>query len=326
MPKTLDVCPLRVGFFVNWQPYERVLAEQACPPGMTCCFIQGNPLADQEALATLDVLVVGTQEVSSALIEAAPRLRLIQRWGTGLDNIDTAGTEKRGIATAELPGINARSVSEFIVCAILTLLRHLPDVTAAWAEGRWLSSAERAPSHRLEGKTVGLLGFGAIGRDVARLLEGFAVQIIYHDVAAITSSGSRIRAVPKDELLKASDIVTVQLPLTPTTKNFLGEAEIASMKKSAVLVCVSRAGIVNEAAVRQAVREGRLFAASFDNFDPEPLPRENIKREPRVLATPHMAGSTVEGFQALLASCFASIEKYRNQMVEGNNASIGSGQ
>jgi phosphoglycerate dehydrogenase-like enzyme len=113
--------------------------------------------------------------------------------------------------------------------------------------------------------------------------------------------------VGKEELLRASDVVCVQLPLTPATRGSVGEAEIALMKPSATVISVSRAGVVDEVAVRAAVRAHRLFAASFDNFEPEPLPTDWIRAEPRILATPHMAGATVDGFQALVKACFESI-------------------
>lgn len=299
--------PLHIGFMVNWQAHERALVERACPPTMVCHFIEDDPRRDTDTLELLNVLVVGTQTISSDLMAATPQLSLVQRWGSGLDNVDLGYAMSQGIATAELPGVNARSVSEFIICAILALFRHIPEVTAAWAEGRWLSGAQRAPSHRLEGKTVGLLGFGAIGQDVARLLEGFSVETIYHDLVAVPRSELNARSVSKNELLRESDVICVQLPLTLATRGVIGEAEVAIMKASAAVISVSRAGVVDEEAVRAAVRSNRLFAASFDNFELEPLPSEKIRAEPRILATPHMAGATVEGFRALVTACFESI-------------------
>jgi D-3-phosphoglycerate dehydrogenase len=304
---------LHVGFMMKWQSHERAFIERSCPPSMVCHFIEDDPREDLATMALLDVLVVGTQSIPAELIDAAHRLRLIQRWGTGLDNIDLAHCRSRGIATAELPGVNARSVSEFILCAMLALLRRLPDVTAAWAGGRWLTGPERGAAHRLEGKTVGLLGFGAIGQDVSRLLKGFSVETIYHDLVAVAPDHSCARPVGKDELLSRADVVCVQLPLTAQTYGVIGESEIASMKPSAVVISVSRSGVVDEAAVRAAVRSNRLFAASFDNFDQEPLRSDRIWAEPRILATPHMAGATVEGFQALVRACFESASAVRGR-------------
>ena len=307
MTETGHAVRLHIGILVGWQPHERALVEQTCPPTMVCHFLGDDVSKDLETLELVEVLVVGTQAVSSNLIAAAPRLRLIQRWGTGFDNVDLVYASSRGIVAAELPGVNARSVSEFLICAILALFRHLPDVTVAWADGRWLGGSQRAPAHRIEGKTIGLLGYGAIGQDVARLLTGFSVRIIYHDHAVVAPDGLNARSVSKEELLRESDVVCVQLPFTPATRGAIGEAEISLMKPSATVVSVSRAGVVDEDAVRAAVRANRLFAASFDNFEVEPLPRVKIQPQPRVLATPHMAGATVEGFQALAKACFKSI-------------------
>jgi phosphoglycerate dehydrogenase-like enzyme len=307
MHRTDNADPLHIGLMVKWQPHERAFVEHACPPTMVCHFLEDDPGKEVETLKLLHVLVVGTQAVSSDLIAAAPRLQLIQRWGTGFDNVDLVYARSRSITTAELPGVNARSVSEFIICAILALFRHLPEVTAAWADGRWLGGAQRVPAHRLEGKTVGLLGFGAIGQDVARLLTGFSVITIYHDLAHVAHNGLNATSVSKEELLRVSDVICVQLPLTPATSGAIGEAEIALMKPSATVISVSRAGVVDEGAVRAAVRAKRLFAASFDNFEVEPLPRDKIHSEPRILATPHIAGATVEGFQALVRACFERI-------------------
>jgi D-3-phosphoglycerate dehydrogenase len=305
MPNQPAAEPIHVGFMTGWRPHERQFVRQACPPTLICHFID-DPDKDN-ALARLDVLVVGTQHVSGSLLASAPRLKLLQRWGTGFDNVDVEHLQSRGIALAELPGFNARSVSEFMVGAMLAVYRHLPEAIEAWANGRWLAGAQRQPAHRLEGKTVGLLGYGAIGQDLARLLAGFSVSICYHDVLPQSVDGVAARYLEKDALLRASDIICVQLPSTRATRGTIGAAEIAIMKQNAVIISVSRGDVVDEHAVREAVRHNRLFGASFDNFLVEPLPAGEIWFEPRILATPHMAGATVEGFEALTAACFSSI-------------------
>ena len=294
---------------MDWTPALRERIRRGCPPGIALTFIGPAP-TDRDALARLDVLVVGTEPVANALLAAAPRLKLVQRWGTGLDNIDRDEVRRRGIATAELPGVNARSVSEFILLAMLALLRQLPDVTMSWSRGRWETRRPGAPPRRLQGKTVGLLGYGAIGRDLARLLQPFDVDILYHDVTAVEVAGVSARYAAKNDLLACADIVTVQLPLNPATLSAIGAAEIAVMKPSAILVSVSRAGVVDEAAARLAVAEGHLAAASFDNFAIEPLPADQIGYTPGILATPHIGGAAIEGFEALIDACFASIARH----------------
>ena len=297
---------LAVGFAIDWTPAQRERIAALGPSTLALHFLGSRPDASA-AIATLDVLVVGTEPVASSLLDAAPRLRLIQRWGTGFDNLDPAEASARGLLTAELPGVNARSVSEFILLASLSLLRHLPDVAVAWSRGEWLPGRPDQPPRRLQGKTVGLLGFGAIGRDLARLLRSFEVEILVHDIDRSIPSDIPARWVEKSELLQRSDVLSVQLPLTEATRGAVGAPAIACMKRSAVLVSVSRFGVVEEQPVRDAVRSGRLAAASFDNFALEPPPPEAIAHQAGILATPHIGGASIEGFEALARACFASI-------------------
>lgn len=298
---------LVVGFAIDWAPQQRERIAALCPTGLDLLFLGSAP-GDDAAIARLDVLVVGTDPVPGDLLEAAPGLRLIQRWGTGFDNVDPALARARGLQVAELPGANARSVSEFILLATLSLLRHLPDIAVAWSRSEWQAGRTGQPPRRLQGKTVGLLGFGAIGRDLARLLRPFEVELLFHDLVVEVPPDIAARPVSKQELLRAADVLTVQLPLSASTHAAIGPAEIAAMKSSAVLVSVSRAGVVDEASVRLAVREGRLAAASFDNFAVEPLPAAMITHQPGILATPHVGGASAEGFEALIRACFTSIE------------------
>jgi len=297
---------LVAGFLIDWNAAQRGRIAALCPPEIEPVFLGANP-AGPDAFARLDALVVGTDPVACGLLDQAPRLRLVQRWGTGFDNADPGYLRGRGLAFAELPGVNARSVSEFILLAMLALLRQLPDTAVSWSRGEWTPAAANEPPRRLQGKSVGLLGLGAIGRDLARLLAPFEVELLFHDNVRPVSPGVEGRWVEKDELLRHCDVVTVQLPLTEATRGAIGPGEIARMKASAVLVSIARAGVVDETAVRAAVSEGRLAAASFDNFAVEPLPGAAIFHQPGILATPHVGGASIEGFEALARACFASI-------------------
>jgi len=297
----------RIGFALDLPAEGRRHIAAACPSDLELEFLDPGFTAP-ERLGTLDALVVGTQPVPETLLDAAPRLRLIQRWGTGRDNIDVAAVERRGVATAELPGVNTRSVSEFLLLAILATLRHLPDIAVAWSHGTWLPARPELPHRRLTGKTVGLLGFGAIGRDLTNLLAPFGVRIIFHDLHRPEGVSDAISGpLPIDEIMARTDIVCVSLPSNAATRGAVDAARIARMKRGAVLVSISRADVVDQIAAREAVRDGRLAAASFDNFAVEPLPEAAIAHQPGVLATPHIGGASIEGFEALTAACFASI-------------------
>ncbi|MBL0932384.1 MAG: hypothetical protein IBJ15_20030 [Alphaproteobacteria bacterium] len=279
----------------------------ACPSDLEIEFLDPD-FKTPERLGALEALVVGTQPVPEALLDAAPRLRLIQRWGTGRDNIDVVAVERRGVATAELPGANTRSVSEFLLLAILSALRHLPDIAVAWSRGTWLTARPGFPHRRLTGKTIGLLGFGAIGRDLTNLLAPFDVRVTFHDLRRPDGVSDAIRGpLSIDEIMASADIVCVSLPSNAGTRGAVDAAQIARMKRGAVLLSIARADVVDERAARDAVRDGRLAAASFDNFTVEPLPKAAIAHQPGVLATPHIGGASIEGFEALTAACFASI-------------------
>lgn len=298
--------PIRVGFAFDFSPAQRERIEAAHPLGFEVLFL-GADWRDDATIVDLDVLVIGNGPVKASDIERAPRLRLIQRWGTGIDNIDLTATASRNIAVAELPGANARSVAEFVLLAVLALLRHLPEMAVAWSRGQWVRGRPDTPPRRLTGMTVGLLGFGSIGQDVARLLTPFDVELLVHDRLRPDPSFAGVMAVTRSDLLRRSDVLCVQLPLTDETRGAIGAAEIMEMKSDAVLVSVSRSGIVDEAAVREAVLAGRLAAAGFDNFAAEPLPAEFIRHQPGILATPHVAGAAAEAFDQLLPACFESI-------------------
>lgn len=293
---------IHIAFLLGWNEAEREMVRREAPAGVVCHFC-GPDGPEPDLWHRVEVIVVGTALMPTIWFDRLPRLRLVQRWGTGRDNIDLAAAAARGVVVAEMPGVNALSVAEFSVAAILALYRHIPEMSQAWAEGRWMNGYRRTESHQLTGKTVGLAGYGAIGQAIGKLLSGFGVELLYTDLVK-SSALTTAEPVPLDSLLARSDVLCVQLPLTPETHCLIGEAEIRRMKSGAMIVNVSRAGVVDEAAVRLAVEERRLFAASFDNFDPEPLPAALIVPQRDILATPHVAGGTYEGFCALARRCF----------------------
>ncbi|GAA1565535.1 hypothetical protein GCM10009827_103910 [Dactylosporangium maewongense] len=258
-------------------------------------------------LATADALVVRSSPVTAAMLEAAPRLRVVGRHGAGLDGIDLAAAQRLGIPVVSTPGANAESVAEFVVLAALALARQLPGAVATLASGgfpagRSLPSSVVAAGltgTMLVGRTVGLVGLGAIGRGVAVRALGLGMTVIAFDVAAVVPPQG-VRLVPLDELLRSADVVSLHVPQTPQTTGLIGAAALASMRPDALLVNTARAGVVDHAAVLAALDGGRLRGYAVDVFAPEPpSPDDPLLHHPRVLATPHMAAMTSDALDAM---------------------------
>jgi phosphoglycerate dehydrogenase-like enzyme len=258
-------------------------------------------------LTDADALVVRSSPVTAAMLAAAPRLRVVGRHGAGLDGIDLAAAERLGIAVVSTPGANAESVAEFVVLAALSLARSLPPALAAlsggaFPPGRSLPSSvvgAGLTGTMLAGRTLGLVGLGAIGRGVARRAVALGMAVLAYDVAAVTPP-SHVRQVSLDEVLRDSDVVSLHVPQTPATTGLIGPAALARMRPGALLINTARAGVVDAAAVLDALDTGRLRGYAVDVFAPEPPPADDpLLHHPRVLATPHMAAMTHDALDAM---------------------------
>ena len=243
-------------------------------------------------------IVRNRTQVRGRLLEAAVRLRVVGRLGTGLDNIDVGVCERRRIQVIPATGANAESVAEYVITAALGGLRGAFFSTRAVEAGTWprqmLSQGREAA-----GKVLGIIGLGNIGRLTARKALAIGMRVIAHDPNLPTeAAGWRdVESPPRslDELLSESDVVTLHVPLTAQTRGLLDRVRLARMKRDAVLINTARGGLVDEAAVAQMLREGRLGAAALDVFEHEPLPAASpLAGVPRLLLTPHIAGITVE--------------------------------
>lgn len=250
-------------------------------------------LADCEAL-----IVRNRTQVNADLLSHAPRLRAVGRLGVGLDNIDMEACSRRNIAVFPATGANAAAVAEYVICTVMTLLRGAYGSTADVVAGRW-PRTPLSEGREVGGKTLGIVGFGGIGRLTARLAQGLGMKVVACD-AAIPADAAvwRETAVERrelDALLAESDAVTLHVPLTPQTRNLLDARRLAGMKPEAVLVNTSRGGIVDEPALFAALRAGRLGGAALDVFDREPPPAGSLPTDvPRLILTPHIAGLTRE--------------------------------
>jgi (S)-sulfolactate dehydrogenase len=250
-------------------------------------------------LADADALIVRNRtQVDAALLARAPRLRVVGRLGVGLDNIDVAACEAHGIEVIPATGANALAVAEYVVCTVMMLLRGAYHSTAAVAAGKWPRAA-LGEGRETAGKTLGIVGFGGIGRLVARLAQGFGMKVlaadpaIAPDAAVWRESGVAYRGL--DDLLAESDAVTLHVPLVRETRHLFSAGRLARMKRGAVLVNTARGGVIDEAALAEALAHGHLAGAAIDVFESEPLPAGSpLAGAPNLLLTPHVAGVTRE--------------------------------
>lgn len=244
------------------------------------------------------VLIVRNRtQVRGALLDAATGLVCVGRLGVGLDNIDVGACRARGIAIYPASGANDLSVAEYVITAALVLLRGAWFASGDVAAGLW--PRQRLIGRELAGRTMGLVGFGAIAREVAWRAQALGMQVAAHDphVPASDAAWRGVRNVALDVLLESADVVSLHVPLTDATRRMIGAAQLARMKKTAILVNAARGGVVDEAALAAALREGRIGGAALDVFETEPLTAEAgavFAGIPNLVLTPHIAGVTEE--------------------------------
>lgn len=252
--------------------------------------------------------VLVTTAITEKLLQESPKLRLVHKWGIGVDKIDLAGAERQGVYVAITAGSNAGAVAEHTVLLILAALRRLSLADRSLREGKWIYTELRPLCRKLSGKTVGILGFGNIGKNVAQRLQGFEVEIIYHDpfrAAPEVEKKLNARHVSFDELIAQSDILTLHCPGGDANKKLINAKVLARMKRGSVLVNAARGDVVDEDAMVAALESGQLLAAGLDAFEPEPLsPTSKLTKMDNVVITPHTAGSVLDNVAPVAIHAF----------------------
>ena len=252
------------------------------------------------ALPETDVLWHVLKRCTAAMIAAAPRLRLIQKIGVGVNTINLEAAVERGIPVCNLPGTNARAVAELTLGLMLAVLRRVPRFDAALRGGTWLDPALQDGIGELGGRTVGLVGYGAIPRLLAPVLVALGCEVLYAARRPVADALAVRR--PLDALLAESDIVSLHVPLTEETANLIDADALARMKPGAILVNTARGGLVDPAALVAALRDGSLAGAGLDVFVHEPHDAsEPLFQLPNVVATPHIAWLTTGTFDRSFA-------------------------
>ena len=261
-----------------------------------------RPEALQAAMAGARALIVRNRtQVSGALLAVAPALEVVGRLGVGLDNIDMADCEARGIAVRPARGANADAVAEYVVAAALQLIRGRAFfATEAVRAGVWPRGD--CQGRELAGRTLGLLGYGDIARRCARRAEAMGMAVVAHDPLVERAEGARL--VTLEELLATADVLSLHVPLTESTRGLLNAARLARMKPDAILINTARGGIVDEAALAEALKREKLGGAALDVFAVEPLDgaaAEVFQGVPNLILTPHIAGVTEESNERVSA-------------------------
>jgi len=262
-------------------------------------------IAEADVVINIRAHTLFTEEV----LRACPHLRLISIWGVGTDNIDLEAAEHLGIAVTNTPGANATAVAEHTLALILALARRLPQTDREVRQGGW----PRAMAVQLQGKVLGIIGLGAIGRQVAGLGKGIGMEVIawtFHPSDEMTRRLG-IRMVPLEELLKGADVISIHVRLSPQSEGLIGERELRMMKPTAFLVNTARGKIVDQTALVKALREGWIAGAALDVFEVEPLPPDNpLKTLDNVILTPHSASMTKEAIEGGLLQAVENIKNF----------------
>ena len=293
---------------VSFAPIER-LGELVCWPVST-------PAEALERVADCDVLIVNKVKVTSWLIDAAPRLRLICEAATGVNNIDLDYAASKGIPVRNVAGYSTESVVQSTFMHILSLVGKLPYYDWKVKSGRYswsgLFTDVSMPFFELSGKTMGIVGMGTIGHRVAEVARAFGMDVIYYSTSG-TSHCTDYPSVSLERLMSDSDVVSVHAPLNEKTSGLIGEKELSLMKPHAVIVNMGRGGIVDEAALARAVDEGVIAGAGMDVYTAEPMnvrnPLSLARHQERLSLTPHTAWASVEARRRLVDMIADNISK-----------------
>lgn len=298
-----------------YAPAVREAIARVVPPGFALRFAASYDEAEQAALvAGADFLLPGWARVSAGMLDGAPRLRMVQKWGIGVDRIDVEALRARGIPLAITGGANASPVAEHAIMLMLAVFRRVAWVDPALRQGRWLKAEMRSLGLQLTGKTVGIVGFGAIGRQVALKLRGFETRTLYYDLDRVDAASERAFAAEYralDALLAESDVVSLHAPYTPRTRNLIDARALGRMKPTAILVNTARGELVDEAALHDALVDGRLHGAGLDAFADEPPARDNpLLSLDQVVVTPHTGGAAYDNVERTARHAFGNMQRF----------------
>jgi D-3-phosphoglycerate dehydrogenase / 2-oxoglutarate reductase len=289
--------------------WDVVYAPEKLAAGQSAAEVIQKEIGDAEAL-----IVRSETEVTAKLLDLAPRLRVIGRAGVGVDNVDVDAATKRGILVMNTPGGNATSVAEHTMALLLALARRIPQADGSLKKGLW--EKKNLTGIELRSKTLGLIGLGSIGGEVARLAQAFQMPVMAYDpyVSSRLAQERDVRLVTLEALLKSSDFISLHSTATPETRHLINARTLALAKPGVRIVNCARGELINEEDLLQALESGRVAGAGLDVFEEEPPRDSRLAAHPNVIATPHIAGSTEEA-QEIVGIRVA--EQVRDYLLEG---------
>lgn len=298
--------------------YERL---KAMLENLDCTLTKVETEEEYQKMTDAEIMVLRIFKARQDVIERNKGLKMIIRWGAGFDSVDIEAAGKNGVVVANTPGANAPAVSELAVMLMLAVGRHLIDHMDSLRKGVWSKNTYINQSYTLNRKLVGIIGAGNIGRQTAKKAQAFGAEVQYYDPFRLSPEREQelgLRYVPLETLLKTSDVISLHVPLTDSNRHMIGAEEISQMKDGAILVNTARGGLVDDQALAEAVRSGKLAGAGLDVVENEPLKEDDsLLTTPGIVVTPHVGGGTANIGDEILPMLAKEIERVINgQMPE----------
>lgn len=297
-------------FYLNPGATAEVLAiiREELPSGWKLIPAEGTNHTCQ--LAECDFILIPDQPVGKEHFASAPKLKMIQHQGVGYERIDLSACREYRIPLCLTPEGTSIGVAEHTILLILALYKQLVKASVATRAGKWMQWELRGNSYELSGKTLGLIGFGRIGREVARRALAFDARVIYFDPLVSEASATISRMQNLEELLSAADIVSLHVPMTSDNRNFVNAALLAQFKPGSVLINTARGGLVDERALAASIESGHLAGAALDVLQREPPDSANpLLQMENVLVTPHISAGTRDALKAKMRAAFANMQR-----------------
>ena len=294
-------------------------------------------LPDEEKVARCqdaDAIIAMPPWFPANILKSCPQVKLVQTLTSGYNRLDIEGIIDLGIPVANNGGVNAATMAEHTIGFMLTLCRRMVELHNSVKGGRWQGGLNADHLMEIAGKTVGIVGLGAVGQALAKRLKGFDVRTIYHTRSEVPMEIQHeldASAVSLDQLLLESDFVTLHVPLTPKTRGMIGEQELAMMKPSSFLLNTCRGPVIDETALYRALKDGSIAGAGLDVFEREPIPDDSsLLQLDNVVFSPHMSGSSHEGTSRSVQFAYANVKRVLGgqapqSLVSRDRSNVGSG-